>query len=506
MNKLWKPIGIMLFILIFAAGIKMILPAFQEHQMVESSDAAKMKGKIRGAVDSFVGYFPLRSAALKNSMRKNGWNLIVKDDGADLDGRMAKLKSGELDFAVGTIDYNLLVGNNYGFPASIVMVIDESHGADAILARKDKFETLDDLKGKTGVRVAYLPDSPSHHLLKAASQHFGVPELLKDAVQTKTNSPEESLKALIGGTADVVALWEPDVSRALADPGVIKLLGTEDTANVIVDVLFVNREFAEDNPEVVESLMVEYFKVLKVYRDDEDLLVKDVMRDSGLSENKVRAMLKGVKWIGFDENCDEWFDIYDKGRYGIYDAIDATAALLVDFGDFPRNPIPDEDPQRLTNSSFLKSMSKSLGGSGTNSAVVDSLEKSFTELPLSEWNRLKVKGTISFQFQAGTDGLSIINKKAIEDAVENIRSYPNYRIFIKGHTGSGDKEANTVLSQDRADAVKKYVEVVYSVDPNRMMAKGYADLKPLSKKSGESRRNYGRRLARVEFCLVKDSF
>jgi outer membrane protein OmpA-like peptidoglycan-associated protein len=509
MKRLFGPLVVLVLILVGAGIIKMLLPKFQEHQMVESSDAAKMHGKIRGAVDSWIGYYPLRSKLLKSSIRKAGWNLIVKDDGVDLEGRMAKLKSGELDFAVATIDSDLLVGVNHGFPGSIVMVIDESHGGDAILARRDKFETLDDLKGKKGIRVAFLPDSPSHHLLKAVSNHFGVPELLRDAEQIKTNSTEETLKALIGGSADVGVLWEPDVSRALSDPDIIKLLGTEDTAKVVVDVLLFNREFAGENPEVVELFMTEYFKVLKKYRDDEELLAKHVQADTGIAEGKVKLMLAGVKWVNFDENCRDWFDLGDQGGYSIYDTIDATAALLVASGDFQNSPVPDEDPQRLTNSSFLEKMSKKgFGSAGPEVAVaVDSLEKPFAALSLNEWNKLLVKGTIPLVFQSGTTELNMLNKKAVEDAVEKLRHYPNYRIFIKGHTGTrGDKEMNVELSQARADGVQKYIEVIYGVDANRIMAKGYGGMKPLNRKPGQSKRSYERGLSRVEFVLVKDSF
>ncbi|MFC1855202.1 nitrate ABC transporter substrate-binding protein, partial [Thermodesulfobacteriota bacterium] len=76
----------------------------------------------------------------------------------------------------------------------------------------------------------------------------------------KTNGSEEALKKVLAGQVDVAVLWEPDVSRALAEPEIVKLLGTEDTNKLIVDVLMVSRDFSEDHPEIVHALLTNYFK------------------------------------------------------------------------------------------------------------------------------------------------------------------------------------------------------------------------------------------------------
>ena len=179
MNK--SVIGaVMIFVLVVigAVTVKLLLPKFEESLQKETSDATRTKGKITIAMDNWIGYFPLSSPEMKNLMRRSGYILMCEDDNADYDQRMARLKSGEIAFAVATVDSFILNAEQYDYPGTIIMVIDESKGGDAILANKNKVASLDALKGKTDIKIAFTPNSPSHHLAKATSDHFNVPELL----------------------------------------------------------------------------------------------------------------------------------------------------------------------------------------------------------------------------------------------------------------------------------------------------------------------------------------
>jgi len=77
---------------------------------------------------------------------------------------------------------------------------------------------------------------------------------------------------------------------------------------------------------------------------------------------------------------------------------------------------------------------------------------------------------------------------------------------VKGHSGiSGDPRANLQLSQERADAVARYLTVTYGIDPNRMRIIGYGSTRPLPRLPGESDRAYGYRLPRVEVTLAAEN-
>ena len=511
-------VGIGLLALI---GWHFMLPIFNDWSQKNTSDAKMSKGKITVAYDNWIGYFPLCSPEMKKQMRASGWNWQCEDDKADYPGRMQRLKNRDIQFAVATVDSYVLNGAPKGFPGVVSIVIDESKGADAIIARKDKTANLNAVKGRADLRIAYTPGSPSHHLLKVAAIHFGVPELLppQGPRRIETNGSEEALKKLLSGEADIAVLWEPDVSRALAKGNFVKLLGTENTEQLIVDILLVGREFVDKNPDVVKLALSTYFQVLKFYRDNPDILTREIIAETKLPPDAVKSMLSGVAWVNLTDNAQQWFGVSYQGRSadeGLFSTIESTVRILRSSGDFQSNPIPDSDPNRLIRSEYVRELY--IKGSNTGFTVpghagsppVNSLEARFTPLDGSGWKGLREVGTLKIQpitFQSGTADLSLDGKTEIDAAVEALRHYPKFRVLIKGHTGmSGDPDVNQKLSQERAESVMRYLTVTFSIDPNRLKAVGIGSDEPLSRTSGESDRAYNYRLPRVEIYLVSEVY
>ncbi|MCI5224463.1 MAG: hypothetical protein D3924_17795, partial [Candidatus Electrothrix sp. AR4] len=325
---------------------------------------------------------------------------------------------------------------------------------------------------------------------------------------------------LLGGNADIAVLWEPDVSRALADNNIVKLLGTEDTERLIVDILLVNRDFMQDRPEAVSVLLRSYFRVLKKYRDNPLLLEEHVVEETGLSKKSAQTMLRGVRWITLTENCEQWFGIVRPGGQAlemISDTIESTASTLVHAGDFTSSPVPDQNPYRLLKSSYLQELYEGgVSGFIKQGAVVasdqgaDSFTAPFTHLDTAAWERLREVGTLKIQpiiFQHGSTELDLFAGEVIKEAVDRLRHYPNFRVVIKGHTGlRGDPEQNRVLSQQRADNVAVFLREKFHIDHNRLRAVGYGAERPSQRFLGESKRAYEHRLLRVEIVLVHEEF
>ncbi len=523
MNKRVVGALILLILGIMAiVGLWYLLPYFQDAQQRATSDAGRTKGKITVALDNWIGYFVLRSSEMKKLMHRSGWLLVTEDDEADYAGRMARLKKGEIDFAVATVDSYILNAAGQGFPGTIIMVVDESKGGDAILARSDVVANLDALKGKSNVGIAFTPASPSHHLAKAAAYHFNVPELLPQAgvYRIETKGSAEALKKLLAGTTDVAVLWEPDVSRALAHPGIIKLLGTDDTEKLIVDVLVVNRKYSEDNPGTVKLLLANYFRALKKYQESPQLLREQVTAETGLPEKAVDSMLKGVKWVNLTQNCEQWFGIAPPGGAssdGLINAIESAVKVLLSAGDFSGNPLPGGDPYRLTYSRYLEELFlKGVTGftAPGEGRGVRSLFKqdrtTFKPLTDEQWKALIEVGTLKVDpvmFQHGSADLDMLGKEVIDNAVQMFAHYPNFRLIIKGHTGTkGDPAENELLSRERADSVARYLSVTHAVDSNRMRAIGLGGTEPLPRKKGESSRSWQYKLPRVELVLVREEY
>ena len=103
---------------------------------------------------------------------------------------------------------------------------------------------------------------------------------------------------------------------------------------------------------------------------------------------------------------------------------------------------------------------------------------------------------------------SIIKKGYYQD-IDNLagvmKQYPDLNVVIEGHTDSvGTAEYNKKLSQERADAVKKYMVEKGGIDANRLKAQGFGEEKPIaSNKTKEGRQQNRRVEAAVDYLIEK---
>lgn len=496
---------------------KFLMPKFYNDLQISSSDAVSTKGTLTIAVDNWVGYIPLCSSHMKKTMRRRGYLLECVNDNADYSQRFSYLKKAKYDFAVATIDSYLLNASRVNFPGTIVSVLDESKGGDAIVSWENSIASIEAIKKNENIKVAYTPDSPSSYLLKAVGSHFDVPLFKQHSGfwQKETDGSTQALKMFLNKEVDMAVLWEPDVSKALAKKGVKKLLGTEDTRKLIVDILIVNRDFSRKKPQAVEALLENYFKTLKYYRQNEDELIKEIKKSADVNAKQAKQLLHSVSWTSLAENGLSWFGLSYQNQSvneGLVETIDATIDILTDSGDLVENPLPEHNPYRVINSNFVSELfekAMSIGFGNKNVQVSDdSLSRKFPALSEYNWKALKEIGTLQVRpisFQSGTSLLSEEGKEELDKALKQLEHYPNFRIVIKGHTGTrGDEAKNRVLSQERAKAVARYMEEIYGVDSNRLRVIGYGGSKPLMKKAGESFRSYNYRLPRVELSLVAE--
>lgn len=497
-----------------------VAPLLQSRQQVATSDAANAKGGITIGMDSFAGYFPLCSPVMRQLMLADGYKLDCVDDKADTAGRFARLAQKQLDFAVATVDSFVLAGRPVNYPGVIVAVLDESKGGDAIVARAEAVASLEDLKHRSGLAVAYTPNSPSHHLLKAVGVHFDVPLFRggDPAARRETAGSPEALAKLLSGEAQVAVLWEPDVSKALAQPGVVKLLGSDQTARLIVDILVAGRDLQDRYPERVQLVLGNYFKALKVYRDDPARLQSDLAAYAGVTPEIAGRMAKGIAWAGLQDNASLWLGLAAPGSvptHGLFDTIDATMRILREVGDIADSPLPGGDPRRVINSRavatlFTQGITPATGTAFLAQPAAGPLQADFPALDAAGWERLRGIGALKVRpilFRSGTAELSLEDKRELDAAAEALKSYPNFRIEVQGHSKPGaDEQANVQLSQERAEAVARYLQITYDTDPDRLRAVGLGSARPLPRQGGEAYRAWQDRLSRVEIHLRGEAY
>ncbi|MCP4134412.1 MAG: OmpA family protein [bacterium] len=514
MENIKRYLGIIILLAVGGAAVYTFFVKQEEDRIItySTSDAGNLKGDISIALDSWIGYFPFQSPVFGKLMRDAGYRLKIIDDKANYEERMKMLRKGKIDFAVCTIDSYLLNGESVNYPGAVIAVIDESKGGDAVVSWKHKVANIDQLKKKQDFKIAFTPASPSEHLLKSIAVHFGVSRLgnKTDTWRVEVDGAEDAYNKLIAKEVDIAAVWEPHVTEALSNPEIVKLIGSEDMERLIVDILLVNRKYAEKKPELVKLFLKNYFETINIYNASPRRLREDILSKVKLSKKQVKYMLKGVRWVNYPENR-RWFGLNIGASHQqpeLIESINSTVKILTESGDFSASPIPDNDPYTLVSSLFMREVYKSGTMQDTTQAAssIDSLTKKFGKLSEKEWKRLRVIGALKLRpisFRSGTSNLDENGRSQIKLIVDNVRHYPNFRLLIKGHTGTrGDQKANIDLSMSRAKAVKSDLQYSFNVDPNRIRVVGMGGKEPLPKGNDESARAFNNRLKRVEILFL----
>lgn len=465
------------------------------------TDAGRFKGVLKVGLDNYLGYYPLRSNYLKSEMLQSGYQLDFQDDGADYHKRINKLESGELDFAVFTVD-SYILNAAPRFSGHVVMVISESKGADAIVVKKS-IAKVNDIKSITATL-----GSPSHQLIKASIIDFGL-EDLKQNIKPADGSAA-ALRDLMDGKTEAAVLWEPDISIALKDERFKTLISTENTSKLIVDILVASDDVVNNHPEKLEVLMKNYFPTLRYFKKNRDILSREFQTDAKISALAADKIIDSIAWKSLQQNASNWFGIrsvnVSRPEFKIIETIDLTNDILIKFGDFPTSPLPQGGAFQLLSSRMISKLNDQQVKGQT--IVKDS--SFFERLTPREWAALDSVASLQIppvKFKPGTRDFSEQGKKAIKSIKNILNRYPRYRLSIEGHTSiRGDKELNTELSQQRADAIRDYLLSVYKVSANRVKATGLGPLKPIEKTQGMSYRAWLNKLPRVEFHLLEEIY
>ncbi len=106
----------------------------------------------------------------------------------------------------------------------------------------------------------------------------------------------------------------------------------------------------------------------------------------------------------------------------------------------------------------------------------------------------------NLEFETGKAVIRDASFASLNELSVLMKKKPKFKLLIDGHTDNvGKAPYNMKLSQNRADAVKKYL-VEKGIDPSRITAKGYGMTKPVASNKTPEGRQKNRR---VEFTIVE---
>jgi NitT/TauT family transport system substrate-binding protein len=259
------------------------------------------------AFQQWVGYGPFYLAQEKGFCKEEGIDLVFVDEQLD-SARGDAFKQGMLDCEGGTIDL-LVMKAAQNTPIVAVMELDQSDGADAIVA-SENIKTLEGLMGQT---VAFARDDASETFLSAL---FYKKKLPFNNIVVAPASPEEVAQVFLDGKADACVTWEPQVSEALKRPGAHILASTKEHQGIIIDTLNVRKDLVEKNPVLVKKIMRVWFKALKYYEENPLKASEIIAKYYKITPEQYRKQVEGLRWDDYEEQKShpehqEWLKAFD---------------------------------------------------------------------------------------------------------------------------------------------------------------------------------------------------
>lgn len=439
--------------------------------------------KVRLALDSFSGYFLFRSREFRERLFAHKLDVEPVDDGADYAARVRSLESGDTPLAVFTIDAWIKAarargGTNGETPGSIVLIIDETTGADAMVAYEKAIPNLDALN-RSDARIVATPDSPSETLARVVRAHFDLP-LLSTAPWVPADGARDVYEKLIAADPDlprVYVLWEPFVSKALEHPGTHLVTDSGRFRGYIVDVLVAQKEYLRRHPERVAAFVGAYLKTRQQIGSNPQqvtaLLLKDARRlQEDLTPEQAGRLTQGIHWKNSQENFAHFGllpEAQARGTLHVRDIASNIREILRSTGAISE-PTDDAATARLEDSSVLRDVQ-----ADWLDVPAEQIPEAPSLRPLSatEVESLETVGLFKVAplgFSRGGSRLTIGSKATLRALAKKLKTWPGYYLIVRGQARSvGDAEANRRLAQDRADAAAKFL-IQAGTSPHRVYA------------------------------------
>jgi len=479
-----------LFLVVGIAFRFLIYPLFQDELVSATSSESRYDHELTLLADGFSGYAALRSAGFHKELNGRGIKIDVVDDAADYAGRIRALKSGRAELAVFTIDAFVAAGANLGdYPGSIVAVIDETYGADAIVAYKSAVPDLQTLNSSKA-RLVLTPSSPSEFLARVAIAEFGLNDLSTKWVEADgAEAVAKKLRKAKQSQPHGYVLWEPSRSVALENPDVHVLFDSSRLAGYIVDVLVVRRQFLVDHPDVaqavVEAMLRAQYAASKTANGMVELVIQDAKATGQtLKPDQAQAIVDGIRWRNTLENYAHFGLVAETpGVLHLEDSIANISGVLVRTGGLPSDPLEGRASElffrdlleKMHGADFHPGQGLGIVDDGLGTADLEAAQ-SIGELPAlndAQWDQLTPVGSLQVKpiaFGRGNARLNVQSQRDLDGLARRLRSLPQYYLSVVGHArAEGDPAANLILAQERSHAASSYL-VERGIDSDRVRA------------------------------------
>lgn len=459
-------------------------PAKQEvaNKVEQSKPVGKDdKTTINLSLDEWIGWAPVLQSAGGTTTQPGSLfdeagldvNIHIINDAADSSNALIK---GDLDAAGYTLNRTAFLSqkfNEANFEVVMPVFTNYSNGGDGIISTSD-IQTIDEL---VGAKIGVPQHSEAQTLVAWFVQNSDLAEEQQKEILDNLilfDTPDDAAKAFFSGSIDVAATWQPYLSQAEEMGGGHVLFDTTTSSKLIMDGIVFSKEFAEANPEAVTKFIDCILQAEELYTSNCDV-IRDVMpMFSAESDDSIKAAAADADLAGYKENieilkidapmvyldmCDIWTSLGE--------TVDATMA------------------NELFDTSYIEALKDKYSNVEDNKAKFELTEEQ--QISAKEATALLKKScTINFVTDTANFLDSTEAATTLKDFVEIAQVLDGAVITIEGNINSAsylDEEAGRILSENRANTVKKFM-VANGIDPNRIIVIGNGATKMIADPSG----------------------
>ena len=252
------------------------------------SDASK--NPLTLGTNVWIGYEPLYLARELGYVDPKKIKLVEYVSATQV---MRGLIDGSVNAGALTLDEAILL-QQQGVDIQIVLVMDYSSGADAILARPG----IRDLRGLKGKKIGAETSALGAYMLYRALEKAGLSVSDVNVIPLELSQHEQ---AYTKKKIDAVVTFDPVRSRLLSK-GAVSLIDSSQLPGEIVDVLVVRKKVVNDQKRNIKELIKVWFKTLKYIQQQPAESAVKMRTRIKLSKPEVLASLAAVKFPDYREN------------------------------------------------------------------------------------------------------------------------------------------------------------------------------------------------------------
>ena len=289
--------------------------------------------------DFWIGYAGVFIAQDKGFFKDEGVEVELKSFPGPADS-LPPLIAGHLDMNLTTLHNLALVSGASDADLKLVYLIDASHGADAIVAKK-ALPTLKDLEGK---KIAVTFNEANHLFLLVALESAGLTEADVELVNV---SPDEAGAAFVAGSVDACVTWEPWVTKAMSEGDGHVVYSTKDAPNLIINAIVAPAGTREKRAKDVAAFIRAVDKGVAFLASNPDESLPIIAAALQATPEDVKGMLAG----------DQIYSIADNRTLLLGEGTPAAQMTLGKIAEFLKakelTPKPVE-PAALIDTTFIK--------------------------------------------------------------------------------------------------------------------------------------------------------